>query len=403
MSPVTVVILLTLLLGIQPIATDLYLPALPTIRESLGATTAAAQATLSTLIICFGIAQLAWGPLSDRFGRRPILLGGMTLYTLASVGGATATTIDALIVWRGLQGAAMAAAVTCGRSIVRDLYQPQEGARVMSKALGGLGIFAMASPAIGGIVVQTMNWHAALLTVAIFGALTLIFVVSRYDETLPARNAQATRIGPLLRNWSQVAGNPTFRAWTLLLGFAYGGLFCLLAASSFVFIEVLGLSRVEYGLVMVTNSAAYVAGTLLCRRLLARHGLRKTVQIGGFFSLGGGLTMAALALGGIHTAWAIIVPQWVFALGHGIHQPCGQAGAVGPFPEKAGTAASLSGFFMMVVAFAIGLTLGRTMNGTVYPMTLAIGAFGVLIATTAWTLVQRHGEPHRAPLAASAA
>lgn len=403
MSPVTVVLLLTLLLGIQPIATDLYLPALPTLKQSLGASIGAAQATLSVLIICFGIAQLAWGPLADRFGRRPVLLTGMTLYTVASVGGALAGSIDALIVWRGLQGAAMAAAVTCGRSIVRDLYQPHEGARVMSRALGGLGMIAMASPAIGGVVVQAFDWHAALLTVAVFGALTLMFIAWRYEETVPVRNPHATRLGPLRHNWTQVVRHPGFRAWTLLLGFAYGGLFCLLAGSSFVFIEVLGCTRLEYGLLMVTNSGAYVLGTLLCRRLLARHGLRKAVQVGGFLSLTGGLAMASLALAGVHGVWAIVVPQWIFALGHGIHQPCGQAGAVGPFPEKAGTAASLSGFYMMAVAFVVGLVLGRTMNGTVYPMTLAIGLFGVLIAITAWTLVQRHGEPQRAPLAARAA
>lgn len=403
MSPVTVVLLLTLLLGIQPIATDLYLPALPTLRQALGASTAAAQATLSVLIICFGVAQLVWGPLSDRFGRRPVLLVGMTVYTIASVGGALAASIDALILWRGLQGAGMAAAVTCGRSIVRDLYQPHEGARVMSRALGGLGVIAMLSPAIGGVVVQALDWHAALLTVSVFGALTLAFIASRYEETVPARNPLATRLGPLRANWAQVVRDPTFRAWTLLLGFAYGGLFCLLAGSSFVFIEVLGCSRLEYGLLMVTNSGAYVLGTLLCRRLLARHGLRKAVQIGGFLSLGGGTAMAGLALAGVHAVWAIVLPQWLFALGHGIHQPCGQAGAVGPFPEKAGTAASLSGFYMMCVAFAVGLLLGRTMNGTVYPMTLAIGSFGVLIAITAWTLVQRHGEPQRAVLAPRAA
>lgn len=403
MPPLTVVLLLTLLLGIQPIATDLYLPALPTLKQSLGASIGAAQATLSVLIICFGTAQLVWGPLADRFGRRPVLLVGMTLYTIASLGGALAGSIDALIVWRGLQGAAMAAAVTCGRSIVRDLYQPHEGARVMSRALGGLGMIAMASPAIGGVVVHLFDWHAALLTVAIFGAMTLAFIAWRYEETVPSRNPDATRLRPLLQNWSQVVAHPGFRAWTLLLGFAYGGLFCLLAGSSFVFIEVLGSSRVEYGLLMVTNSAAYVLGTMLCRRLLARHGLRKAVQLGGALSLTGGLTMAGLALGGVHTAWAILVPQWIFALGHGIHQPCGQAGAVGPFPEKAGTAASLSGFYMMCIAFLVGLGLGRTMNGTVYPMTLAIGGFGVLIALTAWTLVQRHGEPRHTPLAPRAA
>jgi DHA1 family bicyclomycin/chloramphenicol resistance-like MFS transporter len=402
MSPAAVALLLTLLLGIQPITTDLYLPALPTLQRDLGASIGATQLTLSALIICFGLAQLVCGPLADRFGRRPVLLAGMALYTVASVGSALATNIDALITWRALQGAAMAAAVTCGRSIVRDLYQPYEGARVMSRALSGLGVIAMLSPAIGGLMVHWFDWHATLLLVALFGAATLGVIAWRYEETVPQRNPQATRLAPLLRNWGAVLRHPTFRAWTLLSGFAYGGLFFLLAGSSFVFIDVLGTSRIGYGLIMLSNSAAYVAGTVLCRRLLLRHGLRGAVRIGARFTLAGGLSMAALSLAGVHAVWAIMLPQWVYAVGHGIHQPCGQAGAVGPFPEKAGTAASLSGFYMMVVAFGVGLFLGGTMNGSVYPMTLGIGAFAVLLAATAWTLVQRHGDVHAAPLPAAA-
>jgi DHA1 family bicyclomycin/chloramphenicol resistance-like MFS transporter len=402
MSPALVVLLLTLLLGIQPITTDLYLPALPTLQRDLGAGMGAAQLTLSALIICFGLAQLVCGPLADRCGRRPVLLWGMALYTLASLFSALAPTIEALIAWRALQGAAMAAAVTCGRAIVRDLYQPHEGARVMSRALSGLGVIAMLSPMSGGLLVHWFDWHAALLAVALFGAATLAFIAWRYEETVPERNPQATRIAPLLRNWGVVLRHPTFRAWTLLSGFAYGGLFFLLAGSSFVFIDVLGSSRVGYGFIMLTNSAAYLAGTVLCRRLLARHGLRGAVRIGALFTLAGGLSMAALSLAGLHTVWAILLPQWVFAVGHGVHQPCGQAGAIGPFPEKAGTAASLSGFYMMLVAFGVGLFLGRTMNGTVYPMTLGIGVFSVLLATTAWTLVQRHGDPFAPPLSAAA-
>lgn len=402
MSPPVVVLLLTLLLGIQPITTDLYLPTLPTLQRDLGAGIGATQLTLSALIICFGLAQLACGPLADRHGRRPVLLAGMALYTVASVFSALAPSIDALIFWRALQGAAMAAAVTCGRSIVRDLFQPHEGARVMSKALSGLGLIAMASPLVGGLLVHWLNWHAALLAVALYGALTLAFIAWRYEETVPARNPQATRIGPLLANWATVLRDPTFRAWTLLSGFAYGGLFFLLAGSSFVFIDVLGTSRVGYGFIMLTNSAAYVAGTFLCRRLLLRHGLRGAVRLGAGFTLVGGLSMAGLSLAGVHTVWAIVLPQWVYAVGHGIHQPCGQAGAVGPFPEKAGTAASLSGCHMMLVAFGVGQFLGATMNGTVYPMTLGIGVLAVLLAATAWTLVQRHGDPHAAPAAVAA-
>jgi len=107
--------------------------------------------------------------------------------------------------------------------------------------------------------------------------------------------------------------------------------------------------------------------------------------------------MVLLSLSGLHSVWAVLVPQWSFALGHGIHQPCGQVGAVGPFPEKAGTAAALSGFLMMAVSFAIGIALGHALNGTVYPLTLGIGAFSIGVATVAWTLVQRHGEPRLAP------
>jgi DHA1 family bicyclomycin/chloramphenicol resistance-like MFS transporter len=391
MSPTVVVVMLTLLLGIQPITTDLYLPALPTLQRELGASVNAAQLTLSVLVACFGLAQLVCGPLADRYGRRPVLLGGLAFYTVASVMSTRSGSIDALIGWRALQGAAMAAAVTCARSIVRDLYQPHEGARVMSRALTGLGIIAMASPIVGGIVVQWLHWQAALLVLALFGAVALALVALRYEETVPQRNPQATQLGPLLKNWAAVLANPTFRAWVALLCCTFGGLFFLLAGSSFVFIDVLGSSRVAYGIILATSSLAYIVGTWLCRRLLLRHGLRGAVRRGAWFSLAGGLGMAALSLAGVFSVWAIIVPQWLYAIGHGIHQPCGQAGAVGPFPEKAGTAASVSGFLMMLTASAVGLWLGKHLDGTVFPVTLGIGAFSVLLTVVAWTLVQRHG------------
>lgn len=394
MSGATVVLLLTLLLGIQPITTDLYLPTLPTLQRDLGASMAATQLTLSALIICFGAAQLVLGPLSDRFGRRPVLLAGLAVYTLASLGGALAASIEALVAWRALQGAGMAAAVTCARSIVRDLFAPQEGARVMSKALSGLGVIAMASPFIGGIVAQWLNWHAALLVVALFGAATLAIVAWRYEETVPQRNPRATQWAPMLANWRAVLAHPGFRAWTLLSGFAYGGLFFLLAGTSFVYIGLLGVSKLAYGLIMMTQSFAYIVGTFWCRRLLARHGLRGAVARGGLFTLAGAISMAALALAGVHTVWAVMIPSMLFCIGHGVHQPCGQAGAVGPFPEKAGTAASLSGFWMMVVAFAVGLFLGHRGGTSIYPLALGFTTLALALCAVAWTLVQRHGEAH---------
>ena len=176
-----------------------------------------------------------------------------------------------------------------------------------------------------------------------------------------------------MHNWSHVVANPTFRAWALLSACTYGGLF-LLAGSSFVFINVLGTSRVAYGAILGSVSLAYIGGTMLCRRLLTRYGLRGAVKRGAWFTLAGGVGMAALSLAGVHSVWAIVLPQYLYAIGHGVHQPCGQAGAVGPFPEKAGTAASLSGFAMTLSALGVGLWLGRHLDGTVYPLTLGIGA-----------------------------
>jgi DHA1 family bicyclomycin/chloramphenicol resistance-like MFS transporter len=251
----------------------------------------------------------------------------------------------------------------------------------------------MLSPLLGGLIVQWFDWHWALLVLALFGVASLAYAGLRYRESAPALNPLATDPATLWRNWVLVLRHPTFRAWTALQSLAYGGLFVILAASSFVYIEVLGTSKVGYGLLMAGNSLCYIAGTWLCRRWLASVGLRAAVRRGAWFSLVGGLGMAAFSVAGVHTVWALFLPQCVFALGHGIHQPCGQAGAVGPFPEKAGTAASLSGCAMMMVAFVVGLWLGQRLDGTVYPLGFGVAAFGIGLALVAWTWVQRDGEP----------
>jgi MFS transporter, DHA1 family, multidrug resistance protein len=401
-APVGLVLVLTLLLGIQPITTDLYLPALPTLQRDLGAGLASTQSTLSVLIVCFGIGQLFCGPLADRHGRKPVLLGGLAVYVVASIGSATAGSIGTLIAWRALQGLAMAAPVACARAIVRDLYLPHDGARVLSRALTGLGLIAVASPVLGGLLVQAIGWPATLVATAAFGTLAWTVVALRLDETLPRPDRDATRPSRIAGNARQVIANRTFRAWTALVCCSYGGLFFLLAGSSFVFIDVLGTTRLEYGAILASCSVAYVAGTWLCRRLLVRHGLAGAVRRGAWLSLAGGVSMAALALAGVHAVWALVVPQWLYAIGHGVHQPCGQAGAVGPFPDKAGTAAALSGFAMMATAFVVGQTVGHVAGGSVLPMALGIGTASVLVATVGWTLIQRDGESRPQAVVAAA-
>jgi DHA1 family bicyclomycin/chloramphenicol resistance-like MFS transporter len=392
-----VVLVLALLLGIQPVTTDLYLPALPGLREQLGVPMTAAQMTLAVLLVCFGISQLLCGPLADRFGRRPVLLGGLGLYVGGASLSAWAPDIDVLIAARGLQGVGMAASVVCGRAMVRDLYEPHEGTHVMSQGLSGLGLIAISSPIVGGALAGAFGWRAALLATALFGAATLALIALRVPETARQLNPSATQPRPLLATFARVIRNRTFIAWTALITSAYAGLLAFLGGSSFTYMTTFGLSRPVYGLVVASSAIAYLTGTVICRRWLARHGIRGAIRRGGFITLAGALLFALPTLANAHTVWSLTAAQWCYALGHGIHQPCGQAGVVGPFPREAGAASALSGFFLSMGAFAMGGWLGVAIDGRVAPFAWTIAALALSTATVAFTLVQRHGDPLARP------
>ena len=400
MSSGVVVLILAALLGAQAITSDLYLPALPALTEGFGAPMSKAQLTLSAMLLAFGLSQLIWGPLSDRFGRRPILLLGLAAYIAAAIGSALASSMDLLIVWRALQGAAMGAGVMCARAIIRDLYVPAEGARAMSKALSGLGLIACLSAPVGGLLSDLFNWRVALLALAVFGAAALALVATRFEETLPLKNPRALEPVTLVRTWLTVARNPTFLAYSALSVTSYAGLFTYLGTSSFVLIKVLGLSKTQYGLCMFAVSFVYILGTFMCRRMLPRLGVRRSVAWACGLTLAAGTAMGVCALAGLssgaHGAWFIVVPFCCFMLAHGVHQPCGQSGAVGPFPLSAGAASALNGFLVTLAAFAMGGWLGAHMDGTVFPLTNGIWFWSAMIALSGWTLVQKYGEPARA-------
>ena len=393
MSPTLIIVLLSMLLGIQPVATDLYLPALPAIKAEFGAELSQAQLTLSALLLAFGTSQMVWGPLSDRFGRRPILLWGLATFTLAGLGCVLASSMSALIVWRALQGAAMGAVVMCARAIVRDLYTPETGAGVMSKAFTGLGLLACISAPLGGLLTDLFSWHAALALVMGFGAITLALVFLTFKETVHRKNPQALQVKVLAKTWWHIVRHPTFVAFTAVSTASYGGLFTFLASSSFVFIGLIGLARWQYGLLLFSMAFTYILGTLLCRRLLERFGVAYTVAIGGTLSLAGGSWLLLDAWLGWQSLVGLMGPFYLFVLAHGIHQPCGQSGAVGPFPKAAGAASALGGFLMMVTAFVTGMWLGGANDGSAMPMAQSIAFWGVLTALSAWFLVLRRGGP----------
>ncbi len=384
--------LLALLLGLQPVTTDLYLPALPQIARELAAPLAATQMTMSALILAFGLLQLLWGPVADRYGRRPVLLLSLALMTAASLGAALSPSVGWLIAWRVAQGATLAAVVVCARALVRDLYEPHRGAHVMSLGLSGLGLLAIASPLAGGWLAGALGWRACLVAVGACAGLTWCWVALRLPETLAQRNAQALHGPALRRNAATVLTHPTFRAWTLLVASTYGGLFVLLSASSYAYIGVLGLTSAQYGMALAWGSFVYLLGTFVCRRWLRLHGMAGAVRRGAAFTLAGGAGMAVCGFMAAPPLAAVLLAQSLYTFGHGVHQPCGQAGAVGPFPQMAGMASALAGCILALVAFFVGLWLGSALDGTLRPLGIGLAAAAGATATVAWTLVRRHGE-----------
>jgi len=377
---------LTGFLGLQPLATDLYLPSLPAIGRHFAEPAVAVQATLSAFIGAFAFAQLLVGPLSDRFGRRPVALGGLALFLLASIAAAAAPSLGLLIAMRAVQAAGVCCTVLCARAIVRDLYEPEAGTRVMARALGWMTAITLLGPIAGGLLQSAFGWRAAFVALSAAAAVLLASAAIGLPETNRHRERSATRPGALLANYLTIAKDPVFRAFALTATSSYCSLFAFISGSSFVLIEVLGLSPASYGLAFGAVTLGFLPGTQLTRRLQPALGVGRTAALGGLVAAAGGLTMATLALAGVQSVAAIVVPMFVMLLAHGLLQPTCQMGALADFPRNAGAAAALLGFAMHMVAAAMGAWIGASHDGTTRPLAVTIGAVACLTALSALRL-----------------
>ena len=378
------VLLLALLLGLQPVTTDLYLPALPALTQGFGASMVQAQLTLTALLLAFGTSQLFWGPLSDKWGRRPVLLGGIAVYVGAAIACALAPGIETLIAARTLQGVAMGACVMAARAVIRDLYEPVQGAKVMSQALSGLGAIACTCVPVGGFLTDLLGWRWALTSLVVFAAATGALIYFFFEESLVQRNPKALQAKVLWASIKHIVRHPTFQAYSALSTASFAGLFTFLATSSFVFTQSMGLSKTVYGLLMFSMSLSYIIGTFICRWLLLRISVQTCVFAASWVSLLAGLIIVFVAYVGPGQAWfgawAVMVPVNIFLLAHGVHQPCGQSGCIAPFPEMAGTASALNGFSMMLVAFGMGTWIGTHMSDPLLAMAHGMMLWSVCLA-----------------------
>jgi DHA1 family bicyclomycin/chloramphenicol resistance-like MFS transporter len=388
-----ILFLLAAFMGLQPLSTDLYLPSLPAIGEHFGASPMAVQSTLSVFIAAFAFGQLLVGPMSDRFGRRPMVLGGLSLYLASSLAGALAPTLAWLVTARFFQALGVCCTVLCARAIVRDLYEPEAGMRVMARAQGWMTVCTLLGPIAGGVLQSLFGWRAAFVALVSIGAAITLVAARSLPESNRHRNPLATRPGPLLATYASIARSPDFRAFAVPLTGSYGCLFAFISGSSYVLIGVLGVSPAMYGLTFGFVTLGFLAGTLVARRLQPRIGIRGTAMAGGVLLAVGGLAMAALAAAGIQTVAAVVVPVFFTLMAQGLVGPSCQVGGIAAFPRSAGAAAALLGFTMHLGAAAVGWWIGAGHDGTTLPLSATIGGIGLVTAVLAVALLREPRPP----------
>jgi DHA1 family bicyclomycin/chloramphenicol resistance-like MFS transporter len=330
-------------------------------------------------VIGFGAAQLIIGPMSDRFGRRPVLLGGLALYLAATLLCGLAPSIAILIGARFLQALGCCSAVIIARAIVRDAYAPEQGVRVIARASTWLSLAPIFGPILGSYLQVSFGWRAAFVALGILSAGLLALAAAHLPETNPRKDPRATELAGMLANYRIVLGSREFWAHALPGALSYGAIFAFISGSSFVLIRVLNVPTEWFGYCFAFGVSGYMAGTLVCRRLLARLGMRLTFRIGTALSLTAGALFLIATAAGIAHWWLLLAAMFLTMGAHGINFPIAQSGSVSPFPLQAGTAAGLMGALTMLVAFIVGTIVGASHDGTLYPLAIISCALGILL------------------------
>ena len=385
-------VLLTALVAFGPLSTDLYLPSLPTLVTVFGTDIATVQLTLSVFLVGFAVSQLVYGPVSDRFGRRPALLGGITIYLVASAACALTDDIGGLIVARFFQALGACCGPVVARAVVRDVFGRDRAATVLAYMAMAMTLAPAVGPVLGGVITELFGWRGNFLLLTGFAVMILAATWIMLGETNAHRDENALRPGRMAANYALLLRDRGFLGFMLTVAFTYSGIFSFISGSSFVLIGRLHLTPAQYGASFGVVVLGYALGSFLAGRMSHRKGGPWMIRTGTAVSLAGGLTGAALALADVPHLAAVLTPVFVFMVGAGLTLPNAMAGAVGPYPMMAGLASALVGFVQMSVAAAVGLMVGHLHTGTQLPMMGAIGLVALGAALSYRALVT---PPHR--------
>lgn len=372
---------LVMMIAIQSVSVDTVFPAISAMRHAFDVSPGLAQVSVSVYIVAFAATQLVYGPLSDRWGRRPVVLATVFLYAVGGVVAAFAASFETLLAGRFIQGIGGASAPTIARAVVRDVCGPRRSGAVLSYLMSAFGVIAVANPVIGGALTAWFGWSAVFLYCALFGATIVALVWLYLRETLPALDPSATDPARVARNYLAIARHRRFVVFTSCSCGYYAGMFVWLSGGVFALIEVLGVSADVAGVYFGLSTAGFIIGAAVAGRAARRFTSLPIVAAGAIVCLTAALTLTALALAGTVTVASLVAPAFVYMFGLGGALAPAQAASIAPFPHMAGAASSLIGFVQMVVGAAAVAATGYLFDGSVVPMALLMAGasvFGLL-------------------------
>jgi len=380
-----VVATVVFLTAIAPLATDMYVPAFPTVAAELSATATQVQLTLTTFFVGMALGQLVGGPVSDQRGRRIPLLAAIVAMTVASIVCALAPSIAVLAGARLVQGFAGGWAMVIGRAVIIDLARGAQLVRVLNVIAAVGGIAPIVGPLLGAVILQLSGWRVSFWTVAGLGIAMIIAVLVAVPETLPADRRHAGGLRTFVTNGREVLRNRRYVGYVIVSGTAMGAVFAYVSTSAFVLQSMNGLSPIAYSVDFAANAGGMTVAALIAARLAGRIVTRKVILVGQVAALAAGVGMLIGAIWFDTPLWVALICFFVLMTAQGLIGPNGGALAAAEVPDHPGTGSALLGFVQWVAAGTIAPIAGLGGEHTAVPMavlmvaTIGASMIGLLI------------------------
>jgi DHA1 family bicyclomycin/chloramphenicol resistance-like MFS transporter len=381
------VALLIALTAVAPLAVDMFLPSMPTMADEFGVPSSTMQLAVTLFLLSFAASQLVYGPASDRWGRRPVLMAGLGLFVAGGVIALLAPSAEVLIAGRIVQGLGGGAGPAIGRAMVLDVFGRARAARVMAYMTIATPLAPAIAPIIGGVLHDVFDWRSVFVTLIAIGVLLLVGYRTLLPESNRRPDAGALDARRMTSNYGTLFRSRPFVAYSLLMGLMFSAQLVFISGSSFVLIDELGLSARLFGLSFGFVAIGIMSGAWVSSRLVTRWIETRVVLLGAVTASGASLVMAALAWSGADSPWAVLLPMFATAGGLGISRPPAMAGALIPFPQMAGLASAVMGFTQMIFATIYNITYSSLVE--VDQVALSSGvAFAATAALVAFLLIR---------------